>query len=479
MTEVARTYEERLVKYKSLVKASKFIQGKNICVRDSPIPLPRGAPPDHPRFLVDTKSQRVYFATARRLKEKHDKDSMDGEAHVICFLDGHVSDYRSCPVGGVYAAIKVMPLTVAEAGSPGDLEKPAWREIEILRMCTDLVVRGVCPNLPVYYAHTVCNSTDPGTFQNTNITKHYDSQAKVDQIRDLVEQVEKLADSLAHLKVFINLRDELLDDTDAIGETLERYYASGKQYSTSSVLIINELCHFDFRNHMFNISLKLTSHPTALLLKVIDTYILQVLIGLRALNNRGVIHFDLHLGNLLVTLLSVSQDPKSLQVMWWHYRIEGVDYYVPYYDSIVKLWDFGRSVILPRDRTLAAAKALKTGKRFFAKYYTRYNRQIAANLTDRFDRYVPLLQSFDTHRFIEQTLHSINKVPVQPGFIKLTSRMERMSRLAKEDITSGLRGSAPRPKGNPLQLIHTFYSDFTRPPPAGSRIANEKKPYII
>jgi serine/threonine protein kinase len=484
MSEVARTYEERLVKYRHLVKAARFIQDKNICVRESPIPLPRGAPPDHPRFLVDTKSQRVYFATARRLKERHDKDSMDGEAHVICFLDGRVADYKSCPVGGVYAAIKVMPLTVAEAGSPGDPEKPAWREIEILRMCTEMVVKGVCPNLPVYYAHTVCNSTDPGTFQNSNILKHYDSQDKVDRIRELVKQIDTLTEGLAHLKVFVQLKEKIQADTEALDDTLSDYYSSGKQYSTSSVLIINELCHFDFRNHMFNISLKLTSHPAPFIFRVIDTYILQVLIGLRALNGRGVIHFDLHLGNLLVTILNAAHSGDPIQVVYWHYRVDGTDYYVPYYDSIVKLWDFGRSVILPRDQALTILKAAKNGKRFFPPYYKRYTRQITDNLNAHFDRYVPLLQSFDTHRFLDQTLHSLSKVPVQPGLLKLTAHIERMCKLAKDDITRGLRqapgdGRSPlRARGNPATLIHDFYRCFTKLP-AGMKVANEKKPYII
>lgn len=105
---------------------------------------------DVPRMCVDTrKSKRI------------GSDSVNGEA-----LLTEVCSQNSC----AKVSYKLIPLKEKDLEQIGDTRLELWAELMAMRLCTDLVDNNICPNLPVMYSYSFCDSCQ---FTNESIQQAF------------------------------------------------------------------------------------------------------------------------------------------------------------------------------------------------------------------------------------------------------------------------------------------------------------------
>lgn len=458
-----RTYDERLSYYKHIAGSISDKLSLNLCMRHAPktvIPKLNSSAGKPPQFIMDVDANQLYFNAIKHLKAKDAKDSMDGEAHTICFLEkkGNSVDPNCSPTATI-CAVKVAPLTVNEETNQNNISYPAWREIEILKLCTVIVLKNQVPNLPVYYGHFICNKTDPTTFKNTNIQNFYRNQDTVDKIAEDVSDIRERLEKIVRLKMFGHLRDDLETPLDEIEQILDKYFDSGAQYSKSSVLIVNELCDYDFKA-------LLPKYISKKMFKTIDDLTFQILAGAYMLNKYGVIHMDLHHGNILVTVMPSETDT------FIHYTYNNTNFYVPPNNALMKIWDFGRSCFWKTDKQTVIKKVIQTGKRYFEDFYTKNLSSIKSNLETNYEKCIPLLFSIDTFRYLIMLRKSISMSETSVEQKKYLTRIEKMERLATHDLTKKLARGIFTPQGNSGCLIEKFFTNLKKKPPKNSQIYN-------
>lgn len=87
--------------------------------------------------------------------------------------------------------------------------------------------------------------------------------------------------------------------------------------------------------------------PAVRINMVVDNLLFQTLFGVACLQSQGIVHGDLHADNIFIeniTAHSQYANQQILENMYFHYRVDGVDLYLPYIPYIVKIGDFGLSV---------------------------------------------------------------------------------------------------------------------------------------
>jgi hypothetical protein len=73
----------------------------------------------------------------------------------------------------------------------------------------------------------------------------------------------------------------------------------------------------------------------------------QCMIAIAFFHNLGYLHRDAHWGNFLYHKID---DNKSVQLHCYHYKIHGVDYYLPSCGYTIMLYDFGKAEYIPTKR---------------------------------------------------------------------------------------------------------------------------------
>lgn len=93
------------------------------------------------------------------------------------------------------------------------------------------------------------------------------------------------------------------------------------------LLVVNELADYDLKTFIKN---KLHVWNPAL----VDNCVFQIAAGLYSLKKfYNMTHNDLHMGNVLVHEIPAGG--------YWHYKIDGKNYYIPNMGYLFVLWDFG------------------------------------------------------------------------------------------------------------------------------------------
>jgi hypothetical protein len=464
--------------------------------------------------IVHNRKSKNYYLVSRRLG---DRDSMDGEAYEICkpepkrFYNEKTDLYvLYCNRYKTYIqAVKVVPLTIEEANNINDSKYSTWREIKMLKQATELVLKEHSPNLPMYYTYSICDQSMKEDYDNINILKHFENSENVSQLDLLLKEINRIHKDLHGIKQYRELKQNL----NTIYQKYLYDFTQGidldKRYSNKSVLIFNEISSFDFTHLM-------ESDPAFVLRKeYILPSLFQVLHGLAALNKYyGIVHFDLHLSNVLVTKISTGSFNR-----WWHYRIGGTDYYIPNQGYIFKIWDFGRANYIDYDnKSDIKIKTSKQFQRFFDFNIEDFEKHL--NKTFNKTSFRKYLYSFDVYRFFsayyEKLIESVSEfstkttkskdlstsVPTvgissssgiskplnvlttkQINILPELSILKKIIDTAFNDIMYNMVNTRLRKhvyQGNPANLIKEFFPMYTvSPVDPEKNIINYNQPYIV
>lgn len=448
------------------------------------------------RVIADPSGKPIYYLSIGRLG---DKDSLDGEAYRICkpekkdrpFGPNKVYKAWCKPRFSYILAVKVIPLTVEEANDMYNPIYRTWKEIKILKEVTDLFNKGVSQNLPIYYTDTICTDSKLEDYQNENIISYFGNGARVAKMAELIKEIGAIKEQLTGIKHYKDVKKKI----DSIYSRVLKEFLSRdtKQYSTKSVLIFNEISDFDFTHLLEN-------YPDFVLRKeyILPT-IFQILHGIAAIQEHlGIVHFDLHLSNVLVT--------KIVPDGYWHYRIDKIDYYIPNQGFLFKIWDFGRSSYLNTDSPESIKKKIsKQFNRFFKFDVASFNKKL--NVTFRKSAFRRYLYSFDVYRFFSayhakliQSIGKMSQTTVSTSALTssqsdplntLTPRrinqlpeieiLKKINDYAFEDIMYHL--VSPRIKkhtypGGPKMIIKKFFETYTVPPKNKKDIINSD-PFVV
>ena len=109
-----------------------------------------------------------------------------------------------------------------------------------------------------------------------------------------------------------------------------------KGFGNNSLCILNELCDSSLKDILNNNYIEKIND------NMLYSFMFQILCGIYSIHKLcNICHFDLHGGNILISNIE--------QNGYWLYNINNNDYYIPNYGYILKIWDFGRSMILYTD----------------------------------------------------------------------------------------------------------------------------------
>lgn len=321
-------------------------------------------------------------------------DSVAGEAHKMCRPYVCKDDGCECHDQSVQLAIKLIPFGSSTPGSarrayeeivvrkkgfhdPGLLKMGVGYEhpVEITTMVllNELVLQGICPNLPLMFRYFVCDTCElvnkalfdleaawpmdytlkineqldflDSTYRPPSPTiRRVKELRKAHNRKDLkipcIVVVNELANGgdLEHIlqKQFAMKLLTKGEDEDAVARRLQEMFpnlnpndrdASAEQRRDRRGKAEKLVAHAQ------------TSREPLLTEAEVNSMLFQIVAGLYAMNKYyDMRHFDLHWGNVLVHNL-----PHSDGVL--RYRIEGQDYFVPTYGRLYVLWDFGRVVV--------------------------------------------------------------------------------------------------------------------------------------
>jgi len=494
----------RLIQTKKNLR-DQFGKTKHACLKY--IPKTKNRAPR--RVIVGPGGKPIYYLTIGRLG---DHDSLDGEAYKLCIPAKRDKKYKNmywayCVLEKTYIlAVKVVPLTLDESTHLYNPKYRTWREIKMLREVTKLFMKGITPNVPLYYTSLICNDSRVEDYQNHNIRSYFYNQKTLDHITTMIQEIGKMRKDIVGIKYYKDVKKQL----DKIYRRylksfLQQSIQPGMAYSNKSVLMFNEISDYDF-NHLMN------NAPKFILRK---EYILptafQILHGLAAIQKHTeIVHFDLHLSNVLVT--------EVIPDEYWHYQVGRTNYYIPNQGYIFKLWDFGRANYLNVDSQQEIKdKILRQFSRFF-----RFNAaEYAAALEKTFSKaeYRRYLYSFDVYRFFSayhaKLMQSITKLSTKISsktskkisetkiltesntetskpLHYLTSRqinnlpeleiLKKIIDAAFEDIMYFMinpKIKKHRYQGNAANLIKKYFQQYTSPPDHPDLIINYSKPFAL
>ena len=130
-----------------------------------------------------------------------------------------------------------------------------------------------------------------------------------------------------------------------------------KGFGTNSLCILNELCDSSLKDILTNNYIENINDT------MFHSFIFQILSGIYSIHKIcNICHFDLHGGNILIS--------NILSNGYWLYSINNNDYYIPNYGYILKIWDFGRSMILYTDDFVdICSQIIHQCKRFYKERF--------------------------------------------------------------------------------------------------------------
>ena len=236
----------------------------------------------------------------------------------------------------IQLAIKIIPLTKNEMNKTFDNSYKSWKELSILKILYESIKTYSTPNIPIIYFYFICKNMNKNDYMNPNIQKYYNNQT----IRNT-------------LKEKINKRQSITNDS--IVDVLYRMEKK-KGFAQNSLCIMNELCDTSIKDLLNSITIEKINN------NMFKNFIFQILSGVYCLSKNNIAHFDLHGGNILISYVESNK--------YWYYKINNKNYYIYNFGYIMKIWDFGRSIIINEDNLeLLKAQLISQIKRFFKNIF--------------------------------------------------------------------------------------------------------------
>ena len=292
----------------------------------------------------------------------------------------------------LYCALKLIPLVNSESSKIMDLTYKSWKELYILKMVYNLIKNHNCPNVPIIYMYFVCKDCCINDYLNPNIIKYFNN-----------------------LTIRKNLENNKETEMCNILKRMEKK----KGFGTSSLCILNELCDNSLKD-IIN-----TKYVESINDSMFYTFIFQIISGVYAIHKIcSICHFDLHGGNILISKIESNG--------YWLYNIDNKNYYIPNTGYILKIWDFGRSMILDKDKFKdVKLQIIHQCKRFYKdpfKKNPKLEKKIFKKLNK--DNIKIILFCFDLWRIISYLYSKIKKESYLE--IKFKKTLELLTNIKKD-----------------------------------------------
>ena len=230
----------------------------------------------------------------------------------------------------LYCALKLIPLINSESSKIMDLNYKSWKELYILKMIYNLIKNHNCPNVPIIYLYFICTNCKICDYLNPNIIKYYNN---------------------------LSIRKKYQNDKSK-NDILKRMEKK-KGFGNNSLCILNELCDSSLKDILTN------NYIENITDKMFHSFIFQIISGVYSIHKIcNICHFDLHGGNILISNIEANG--------YWLYSINNSEYYIPNYGYILKVWDFGRSMIIDTDDFVdICSQIIHQCKRFYKEPFKK------------------------------------------------------------------------------------------------------------
>lgn len=250
-------------------------------------------------------------------------------------------------------------------------------QVEMLSqmLCTELVVAGICPNVPVLYGTLICTSCT-SMIQNINVLEELNDPfyfakrygESKDQWASLYSRYAKVSLKEA-LALFPSNYSELLQ--------IFRYGTAAAKKATEEAMLAACVIFLTEYAQGGDLQTYLTFNKKQMTKVSMDSLHIQVLMGLIALQHHfGMVHFDLHLGNVLVHPI-----PPSKELLVYEYKFPRGSLFVPMVGALYVLTDFGHALFPFSDLEKTPAARFVDSVRFSSSVELKL-RDMAAILTD-------------------------------------------------------------------------------------------------
>ncbi len=104
----------------------------------------------------------------------------------------HVIDTTSTPrVATLECGQKIIPLTVNELASIGDIRFAPWREFYIAQSCSNLLPNGICGSISTMGSWFLIHNIGPNAFDNLSMHNKYANSKIADEIRGKIINIDK------------------------------------------------------------------------------------------------------------------------------------------------------------------------------------------------------------------------------------------------------------------------------------------------
>ena len=414
------------------------------------------------KYLVNISSRKKYALMIREsflnlFKNKFKK--MKHDELIILYIKSfklHFSDYILSHLGEIggsvdaeaykflikikdkqlYCALKLIPLINSESSKIMDLNYKSWKELYILKMIYNLIKNHNCPNVPIIYLYFICTNCKINDYLNPNILKYYNNLT----IRKKIEN------------------DKSKND---IFKKMEKK----KGFGNNSLCILNELCDSSLKDILTN------NYIEGINDIMFHSFIFQILSGIYSIHKLcNICHFDLHGGNILISNIEANG--------YWLYSINNSDYFIPNYGYILKIWDFGRSMILYKDDFEdICSQIIHQCKRFYKdpfKKNPKLDKKIFKKLNKTNIRII--LFAFDIWRIISYLYSKFKKDNYLS--IKFKTTIELLANIKKdcENNWVHLMFNATEISNTPeifmKYLLDKYFSEYTK---TQTKLINKKK----
>ena len=370
------------------------------------------------QYLVNISSRKKYASMIREAFLSLFRDNFKTKKYndlIILYIQAfkqHFNKYIVCHLGEVggsvdaeaykfaikinnnnlYCAVKLIPLVNSESSKIMDLSYKSWKELYILKMIYNLIKNHNCPNVPIIYMYFVCKDCCKNDYLNPNIKKYYNN---------------------------LKIRKELENNKETdICDILKRMEKK-KGFGTSSLCILNELCDSSLKDI---INAKYVENIND---NMFYSFIFQILSGIYAIHKLcSICHFDLHGGNILISKIESSG--------FWLYNVENTNYYIPNTGYILKIWDFGRSMIINKDNFKdIKLQIIHQCKRFYKEPFKK-NPKLEKKMYKKLnmDNIKIILFAFDIWRIISYLYSKIKKESYLE--IKFKKTLELLANIKKD-----------------------------------------------
>ena len=269
----------------------------------------------------------------------------------------------------LFCALKLIPLINTESNKIMDLNYKSWKELYILKLVYNLIKNHNCPNVPIIYLYFICKDCRDCDYLNPNILRYYNN---------------------------LSIRNKLKNDKEK--KDLLDKMEKKKGFGTNSLCILNELCDSSLKDILSN------NYIEGINDTMFNSFIFQILAGVFAIHKISKIcHLDLHGGNILISNIEKNG--------YWLYNINGEDFYIQNSGYILKVWDFGRSMIICKDELHnLKLQIIHQAKRFFKEPF-KNNSKLEKRIYKRLNmgNIGIILFSFDVWRIISYLYSKLKK----------------------------------------------------------------------